>query len=54
MADAAATATCNMVKTVDDIQYAIDMAREIEGVTGVVVIMEDRLGSWGDISLTRL
>jgi ApbE superfamily uncharacterized protein (UPF0280 family) len=54
LADAAATATGNMVKTPNDIQDAIDFAMNIEGISGVLVIIDDRLGAWGDIELVRL
>ena len=45
LADAVATATCNLVKAADHIQDAVDFAKGIDGVAGVVVIMEDRLGA---------
>lgn len=54
LADAVATATGNRVKSPDDIQDAIDFARDIEGISGVMVIMEDRLGAWGNIELVEL
>ena len=54
LADAVATATCNLVKSADDIQYAVDFAKGIEGVTGVLVIIGDRLGAWGKIELVSL
>ncbi|HZJ57320.1 MAG TPA: UPF0280 family protein [Clostridia bacterium] len=54
LADAVATAAGNLVKTADNIQDAIDFAKGIEGVTGTVIIMEDKLGAWGDVELVRL
>ena len=51
LADAVATATCNMVKCVEDIKKSIEFARSVEGVTGVVAIMRDKLGNWGDVRL---
>ncbi len=53
LADASATAVCNMVKTAPDINRALDFAKSIEGVTGCVVIYKDRIGSIGDIELTQ-
>ncbi len=54
LADAAATAVGNMVKTVDDIEKAINFAKNIKDVTGVLVIMGDKLGAWGNIELVKL
>ena len=51
LADAVATATGNLVKTAEDIQKAVDFARAIEGVDGVVVIVGDKIGAWGEVEL---
>ena len=51
LADAAATAVCNKVKTESDIKEALRFAKSIEGVFGAVVICGDRIGSIGDIEL---
>lgn len=51
LADAAATATGNILKRPEDMARGIDFARSIGGVTGVVVMMKDKMGSWGDIKL---
>ncbi len=49
VADAAATITCNQVQSEGDIQRALAFAQEIAGVVGVIVIVEDQIGAWGDI-----
>ncbi|UCG13935.1 MAG: UPF0280 family protein [Deltaproteobacteria bacterium] len=54
LADAAATMTCNQVQNQDDIQRAISFAREIEGVVGVVIIMGDQIGAWGEVELVPM
>jgi len=54
LADAAATATGNKVKETNDIKKAINFARSICGVDGVVVIIEDKMGAWGDVNLVKL
>jgi len=54
LADAVATAVGNIVKGADDMQKGIDYARRIEGVSGVVIIIDDKLGAWGDIYLVKL
>ena len=53
LADAAATATCNKVKTGADIEGALNFAKNIEGVIGVMVIYRDKVGSIGNIEITR-
>ncbi len=51
LADAAATATGNLVKTEDDVQKGVEFAKAIEGVEGVVVIMGEKIGAWGKIEI---
>jgi ApbE superfamily uncharacterized protein (UPF0280 family) len=51
LADAAATALCNMVKTADDIPQAIEKAQGIDGLRGLVVIMGDKMGVWGKVRI---
>jgi len=54
LADAAATAIGNRVITADDIDVAIEHAQTIDGLAGVVVIKEDRMGMWGSVKLVSL
>lgn len=51
LADAAATAIGNKVKAIADIVSAIEVARGIDGVTGVLVIKDDKMGLWGKIKI---
>ena len=51
LADAVATAACNMVKSEFDIKAGIEFAKSIEGVLGVLIIVRDKMGSWGEIKL---
>jgi hypothetical protein len=51
LADAVATAAGNLIQSPKDIQSAIGFAREIEGVSGAVVIAGDRLGAWGEVEV---
>jgi len=53
LADAAATATGNMVKDTEDIEKGISFASSIEGVNGVLIIVGDKMGIWGDIKLSK-
>ena len=54
IADAAATAIGNRVKLPRDIQEAVEFGKTIEGVLGVVVILDDHIGMWGDINIVPL
>jgi len=51
LADAAATAVANLIQSAGDIQKGIDFARGVEGIKGVVIVKDDRIGVWGDIRL---
>lgn len=51
LADAAATVAGNAVKSADDIEKAIGLARAIEGIRGVLILVGDKMGSWGEIKL---
>lgn len=53
LADAAATAAGNAVKSKQDIEKGIAIARSIDGVLGALIIAGDRIGSWGEIKLVR-
>lgn len=54
LADAAATSVGNMVKSEDDISYALERGRKIEGVRGLLIIMDDKMGAWGSMRLLKL
>ncbi|MFC1927875.1 UPF0280 family protein, partial [Chloroflexota bacterium] len=54
LADAAATALCNVVKTPDDIPQAIERAQSIEGLRGLVIIVGDNMGVWGKVTIAPL
>lgn len=51
LADAVATATANRVNTPDDIDTAVIFAAAIPGVKGVLVILDEHLGMWGELDL---
>jgi len=52
LADAAATAVGNIVKTRKDVEQGLVYAQKIPGVKGVVIIKDDKMGIWGDINFT--
>ncbi len=54
LADAAATSVGNRVKSKKDIGKAIEFGKNIEGVTGIVIIIGDAAGFWGDIEVVSL
>ncbi|HEX76241.1 MAG TPA: UPF0280 family protein [Dehalococcoidia bacterium] len=54
LADAAATAIGNSIKTAEDIATAIERAKIINGLTGVVVIKDDKIGMWGKMKIISL
>ena len=51
LADAVATATANRISRRDDITPAIEFAKNIKGVEGIVAIIKDACGIWGNIEL---
>ncbi len=54
LADAAATAVGNAVPSPSRLEDGLEKARQIEGVTGAVIIMGDKLAAWGEVQLTRI
>ena len=54
LADAAATSIGNHVIKKTDIQKAINFGKTIEGVKGIAVIIDDKMGMWGDIKIVAL
>jgi len=54
LADAAATAVGNVVGQKGDIEYGLEKAKTIENVLGALIILDDQMGVWGKINLTRL
>ena len=51
LADAIATATANRVEGTEDVQAAVEWARERPGVQHVLVICGQTLGAWGELEL---
>lgn len=54
LADAVATALANCVREPDDVDRAIEAARQQTGVLGVVVVLGDRIGAWGNVHLVPI
>lgn len=51
LADAAATSIGNRVSGEGDIQAAIEMGADIEGILGILIIVGDKMGAYGAIEL---
>jgi ApbE superfamily uncharacterized protein (UPF0280 family) len=51
VADAAATALGNLVKTPQDITKALELACQIPSVEGALIIAKDKIGLWGNLEL---
>jgi hypothetical protein len=49
LADAAATQAANLVKTVDDVDAALERILRIEGIDGVLLVKDDRVGLAGHL-----
>ena len=54
LADAAATAICNKVKKGCDIQNSIDFGKQIKNIKGIIIIIKEQMGVWGDVELVRI
>ena len=52
LADAAASQIGNRVKTKKDIPKALESGSRIPGVRGIVIIVQDHFGAWGEIELS--
>ena len=50
LADAAATSIGNRVNNKDDITAALDFGKDIKGVGGIVIIKDDKIGMWGNLT----
>ncbi|MCX5704901.1 MAG: UPF0280 family protein [Candidatus Omnitrophica bacterium] len=53
LADAVATAVGNMVHSKKDLQKAVDFARVIKGIVGVVIILKNNMISWGKVEFDK-
>jgi ApbE superfamily uncharacterized protein (UPF0280 family) len=54
LADAAATAVGNVIQEKKDIEKGLERGKEIEGVLGMLIIVGEKMGVWGNITLTQL
>lgn len=53
LSDAIATGIGNLILQSQDIPYGIERARDISGISGIVIIKDDEMGVWGNLKLCR-
>jgi hypothetical protein len=44
----------NLVRTPGDLEKGLEKAGMIEGVSGAVIILGEKLAAWGEIELTEI
>jgi uncharacterized protein len=54
LADAAATSIGNRVRKASDISDAVEFGKKIQGVEGIIVILKDAMGIWGNLEVIGL
>ena len=54
LADCSATALCNIISNKDDVDKVISHGKQIRGVNGILIVMGDTLGAWGDVKLVDI
>ncbi|MCB2228476.1 MAG: UPF0280 family protein [Desulfarculaceae bacterium] len=54
LADAAATALGNRVKSVRDLESALDWVSGVPGVLGALIVIGSKLAAWGELELAPL
>ena len=54
VADAAATSIGNQVQSIGDIEYAIGKGKCIKNIRGIIIIVREKIGIWGDLKVVPL
>ncbi|MCD6093671.1 MAG: UPF0280 family protein [Candidatus Omnitrophica bacterium] len=54
LADASATCIGNLIKKKTDIPQGIRFAQKINGLKGVVIIKDDKMGIWGEVKICQI
>jgi len=54
LADAAATAIGNIICQPDDIPAGIEFAKGTDGLLGIIIIKDDKIGVWGKIKICHI
>ena len=53
LADALATAIGNVIQSTSDIDKGLSIAKSIKNIIGIVIIIDNTIGVWGDITLNK-
>lgn len=53
LADAMATSIGNLVQIPEDIQKGIDFGKQVDGILGILIIIQDKMGAWGDVEIFK-
>lgn len=51
LSDAAATAIGNLIQGPENIPEGIEFARGIEDIKGIIIIIGDKMGAWGEVNI---
>jgi ApbE superfamily uncharacterized protein (UPF0280 family) len=54
LADATATAIANRVQTAADLETALAFARKITGISGILIVKDEKIAAWGSVELVPL
>lgn len=54
LADAAATALGNRIRTAGDLAAGIEFGRTIPGVLGLLAVVGDRMAAWGEVEIVKI
>ncbi len=54
LADAAATAVGNTIKSIADIEGGLNMAKRIKGLSSILIIKDDHIGAWGKMKIVAI
>ena len=54
LADAAATAVGNLIQQPSDMPSGLEFAKGIDGLKGVIIIKDDKVGLWGKVKLCQM
>lgn len=49
LADSAATLVCNSISTEKDVEQVLDTVGQIEGIGGILVVKNNKIGLWGNL-----
>lgn len=49
LADSAATLVCNSISIHDDVEHVLDTVGAIDGIEGILVVKDNRVGLWGKL-----